>query len=270
MAFGALRKAYSAKCNFFADDSSLSNRINWYIVPDDRQVFADPTVFFPRSDQSIPQGLSPFEQNGIGAIVRQKNDGFDTYGYPGTHVHGDSQDFLGQSPSHKYWIGMDPPVEPCMGVPRGRAPLELFSRATLMPRGADTFIAPVALQAWLDDAFLAPISLACDFPPIKRGVQVFHAAVTLQGGNVAATSHVATFDASLKLACGDVKPFGPVQEFAAGLELAAGNLATAGGIQLLDAALALDVDLVPTTSDAILMESSGYVLQETGFKILME
>jgi hypothetical protein len=112
-AFGALRKAYSARCNFFADDSSLTNRISWYLVPDDTPVYDQATVFFPRVDDHDGTGPSPFEETGPGRLVRTFDDGADVWGYPKDHVDGDFQDFHGDSPKKKYWVDGNPPTRPC-------------------------------------------------------------------------------------------------------------------------------------------------------------
>lgn len=110
---GAVRKAYSARCNFFADDSSLTNRINWYLVPDDTPVYDQPHVFFPRVDDHGGTGPSPFEETGPGRLVRSFNDGVDTWGFPKDHVDGDESDFLGQSSQKKYRVDGNPPTRPC-------------------------------------------------------------------------------------------------------------------------------------------------------------
>lgn len=113
MAFGAIRACYSAPCKFFADDSSTDNRINWYFVPDDRQIYDGVTVFWPRSDVANNQAQSIFEKEGPGVAVRLHNNGADHWSRAGDHVHGDEADFAGRSKREKYFVDGVPPVQPC-------------------------------------------------------------------------------------------------------------------------------------------------------------
>ena len=103
MAFGAVRKAYSAPCKFHADEVA-GNRINWYRVPSDRQVYDGLHVFHPRVDVDSKSITGLFEKEGPGRFVRQFEPGFDVYGFPGTHVDGDAQDFLGKSLVAKHFF----------------------------------------------------------------------------------------------------------------------------------------------------------------------
>lgn len=130
MAMGALRKAYSADCRFFTDEPDRTNRINWYLVPDDRPCFELPTVFFPQVDHE--DGTDPcfFERTGPGRIVRTFNEGIDIYGFDGSEFHGDEADFLGQSKAKKYWVGDIPPVAPCDGIPEMFFPIALAFSAS--------------------------------------------------------------------------------------------------------------------------------------------
>lgn len=110
-AFGAVRKPYSAKCNFFADSLAGPNRINWYIVPDGTPIYDGITPFWPRVDVPDDQADTVFEQEGPGRTVRTF-DWMIAFVPPAPHgVHGDAQDFLGLSPSDKYGPNPDSPCD---------------------------------------------------------------------------------------------------------------------------------------------------------------
>ncbi len=113
MAFGAVRKAYKAPARFFADDPEADNQIIWYNVPDDTEIYDDWTVFTPRVDTPPNEATSAYEREGIGRVVRTFYNGFDEYGFPGTHVHGDPEDFSGLAKRKKYFVGDVAPVPPC-------------------------------------------------------------------------------------------------------------------------------------------------------------
>jgi hypothetical protein len=117
-AFGAIRRAYVAKANFFADDGpAATNRIKWYVVPDDTPVYDDWTCFWPRVDVPPDQALPQFENEGHGRDVRRFYAGNDIYGYKKDHVDGDREDFLGESLRAKYFVEGEPdPVQPCDGT----------------------------------------------------------------------------------------------------------------------------------------------------------
>lgn len=117
-AFGAIRRAYVAKAKFFADDGpAATNRIKWYVVPDDTPVYEDWTCFWPRVDVPPDQALPQFENEGHGRDVRKFYAGNDIYGYLKDHVHGDPEDFLGESTRDKYFVEGEPdPVQPCVGT----------------------------------------------------------------------------------------------------------------------------------------------------------
>lgn len=117
-AFGAIRRAYVAKANFFADEGpAATNRIKWYVVPDDTPVYDDWTSFWPRVDVPPDQAHTQFEYEGHGRDVRRFYAGNDIYGYDKDHVHGDPDDFLGKSLREKYFVDGEPdPVQPCVGT----------------------------------------------------------------------------------------------------------------------------------------------------------
>lgn len=108
-----MRACYSAPCKFFADDLLPDNRINWYFVPDDTPIYDGTTVFWPRSDVPPDQATSAFESEGFGRDVRTHTLGTDVYGRAGDHVHGDADDFAGNSLRKKYYIDDVPPEQPC-------------------------------------------------------------------------------------------------------------------------------------------------------------
>lgn len=116
MAFGAVRKAYKAPARFFADDPAADNQIIWYIVPDDTEIYDDWTVFTPRVDTPPNEATNAYEREGLGRIVRTFYDGVDVYGFPGTHSHGDPEDFRGLALRKKYFVGDVPPLPPCPDI----------------------------------------------------------------------------------------------------------------------------------------------------------
>lgn len=142
MAFGALRKAYSAPCKFHADEVAGANRIRWYKVPDDRQVYDGLTVFTPQVDTDTKTIGGPFEKQGPGRFVRRFEPGFDYDHFPGLGVDGDAQDFLGKSPLAKHFID-DELIAPldCVGIECLRAGLALGGEMNEGPYHADLALA---------------------------------------------------------------------------------------------------------------------------------
>ena len=113
MAFGAVRRSYSAPCRFYSDDSLRDNRINWYVVPRDTPIYEGKTVFWPRIDDLENETPYTYEQSGTARTIRKYFPFHHPAARPGDHVHGDPEDFEGLSPRSKYWIAGVPPVEPC-------------------------------------------------------------------------------------------------------------------------------------------------------------
>lgn len=146
VAFGAVRVPYSADCRFFADSALGSNRINWYIVPDDTPDYEGPSPFWPRIDVPQDEAHTDFEREGPG-YVRDKDW---TLAYlpplPVHGVHGDEQDFLGLSPSDKYEVDGDPPLSPCIVARKHFAELLLGARP-ITPRPSFTSRAGLLLGA---------------------------------------------------------------------------------------------------------------------------
>lgn len=118
MAFGAVRRAYKAASRFFADDPPGANQIRWYYVPDGTPIYDGWTVFWPRVDVPPNEATSAYEREGYGRDVRTfaGYSGADVYGFPGTHVHGDDEDFRGLALRDKYFIDDVPPAPPCEGI----------------------------------------------------------------------------------------------------------------------------------------------------------
>lgn len=114
MAFGAVRAPYSAACKFYADDNGFDNRINWYIVPDDTPYYEGETPFWPRVLVPADKASTYREREGAGRVVRLFDHGVAFLPPAPPHgVHGDEQDFLGQSPRSKFWIEDVAPEAPC-------------------------------------------------------------------------------------------------------------------------------------------------------------
>jgi len=118
IAFGAVRKTYSAPAKFFVDDNPGANRIFWYWVPDDTPHYEGWTVFHPRVDTPPNEATSTHEREGLGREIRTFDDG-DTFTQvlPLHGVHGDASDFAGTSNKNKYDRTPYPPYQPC-GLPR--------------------------------------------------------------------------------------------------------------------------------------------------------
>lgn len=126
VAFGALRKCYTAPCNFHADEVAGGNFIRWYRVHPDTPIYQGLTVFTPGSDVPDREPTGPFEQTGNGRTTRLKHNGFNYSSFPGISVDGDAQDFRGRSPLSKHFAGGEliAPLE-CVGPERLLATMEL-------------------------------------------------------------------------------------------------------------------------------------------------
>lgn len=131
VAFGALRKCYTAPCNFHSDEVAGDNFIRWYRVKPGTPIYPHLTVFTPGSDVPDSQPTGPFEQTGNGRFLRAKHNGFNYSSLPGIAVDGDAQDFRGRSPLSKHFLDGDliAPLE-CVGPERLLALLELDAQPT--------------------------------------------------------------------------------------------------------------------------------------------
>jgi len=111
-----LRRCYSAPCRTFADQTGRPNRINWYWAPEGAAVYEEMHTFWPRIDDldTDPDGLYEFTAKRTNN--RRYTVGRNRWGTTGDHVHGDAQDFLGESLSTRYMIGGRPPQHPCNGL----------------------------------------------------------------------------------------------------------------------------------------------------------
>lgn len=118
MAFGSVRKPYSARANFFADGSTADNRINWYIVPDDTPRYPGFTAFYPRVIHPADKANTIFEQEGAGRFVRRYLGNELFFPPPAHEAHGDDDDYQGRSLKAKYFVGDVAPEPPC-NVRRG-------------------------------------------------------------------------------------------------------------------------------------------------------
>lgn len=125
-------------CNFFADDVTYPNQINYYIVPDDTLIYDQPHVFFPRIDQPEWNHTCPFEKCGLSHGLRTYYAGDDIYGFPKDHVDGDFDDFNGRSLSTKYSVAGAPPVNPCVGVPAFKDAIVFAFTSTTIACECDT------------------------------------------------------------------------------------------------------------------------------------
>lgn len=137
VAFGALRKTYTAPCHFHQGEGEPPNRIIWYRVPDNRRVYSGLTVFFPGSDVADSEPSGPYEQTGNGRDTRIKTPGFDIYSRPGLAVDGDADDFLGRSPASKHFLN-DVLINPiiCLSAENLRADLDLDGYSPVVPDAA--------------------------------------------------------------------------------------------------------------------------------------
>lgn len=105
VAFGAVRKPYTAPAKFFADDVTADNRIIWYPVSDDTPLYDGWTVFWPRVDTPSNEATSAYEVEGVPSLRLKAPPVTNVWGFSGDHVHGDDEDFRGLAPRSKYFDG---------------------------------------------------------------------------------------------------------------------------------------------------------------------
>ncbi len=112
---GVARHCYTAPLRAFAD-GDRTYTIRWYFVPDDRPFYEGMHAFQPMVDEMFTPSGGECEKTGVKPNPRKHYSGRDINERPGTHVHGDAEDFLGLSLTNKYrHFGhglLDPCAEP--------------------------------------------------------------------------------------------------------------------------------------------------------------
>ena len=242
VAMGCGRKAYSAPAKFYADDALVENRINWYRVPDGTLVYPHTHVFFPRSEFKWDHDFGgPFEQEGPGFATRAKHDGWDHYGFSGTHWHGTQADFLGLTPREVYHVNGVPPEPPCLGVPNLRFLFKLSLPRYFEKRPFDTLA--LGLRLRFGHLPFESLSLTLAVGNLKAAA-VEHGGdlgQVLAVGNLPVGGGLSDNDQVLALAVGNLKAAALEHVGELGQVLAVGNLPVGGDLSDKDQDLALAV-----------------------------
>jgi len=283
VAFGAVRKPYSAPCTFFSDLPTSSNRIRWYIVPDNTPAYDGPTVFWPRVDVPADQALTVHEKEGAGRNVRKFWRGIDFWGYPADHVHGDVADFMGKSLSSKYAAD-----RPCEGpvlfgwiFATGRC-LRAFTPDDMMKPAAaiggtcnvgltadgmmkvKIGVAPVMVKENpIIEWPLAGFKLAADCIDVPIGAAKLPAGIALAGVMKPAGQLAEQLDAGLAVAGYVTTPAEDAEQLDAGLAVAGYVTTPAEDAEQLDAGLAVAGYVTTSAEDAEQLDAglavAGYV-----------
>ena len=222
-----LRRCYSAPCRAFADEQGRTHRIHWYWAPEGAEEYEELNTFQPRIDDLDTPAETLYEFTAKRTNERRYTSGRNRWGTTGLHVHGDEQDFLGESLSTKYRMGGRDPQFPCAGIRTHFA--DIFIGAKLLYADGRRPIIPIGLK--IGAKAIEPVAAELSKAGLKVGGVAFEPVMKLTvgaglrvGGVAFDPAAIPPFGAGLRVGA---VAFEPAAELVVGAGLRLGGLSVA-------------------------------------------